>query len=120
MKNGIKSVIFGLFLIVICNVVCGVLITLLFGGKAAACDLELDQGIAWIDENTYYMPVEVVEIGKDFVDFCGSNGIIYSIKTSDFCCLDGVNFNEFCWLASMDSMGSHYWWDDKIVALWRA
>lgn len=120
MKNGIKSVIFGLFLIVICNVVCGVLITLLFGGKAAACDLELDQGIAWIDENTYYMPVEVYEITDDEVIFHGSNELIYHAKIKDFCYLDGIKIDDFQWLATMSSNNSHYWFDDEIMALWRA
>lgn len=116
MKTRIKRV----FLAFVMVVLMMFLLVKMMQNSARACDLELDQGIAWVDENTYYMPIEVVEIGSDFVDFCGSNGVVYSIKMGDFCCLDDIKIDDFQWLASMDSKGSHYWWDDEILVLWRA
>lgn len=97
------------------------LILIISGGSARACKLDLDYGIAWMDDQeTYYMPAEIVEIDQNGVFFKGSNGLIYGLKWEDF----GQNFESFTddcqWLLTMNSKDSHYWWDDEILAVWRA
>lgn len=97
------------------------LILIISGGSARACELDLDYGIAWMDDQeTYYMPAEIVEIDQNEVFFRGSNGMVYGLKWEDF----GQNFesftDDFQWLLTMGSKCSHYWWDDEILAVWRA
>lgn len=115
MKNRIKR----MFLSFIAVLLMLFLLVKIMQNSARACDLYLDQGIAWVDENVYYMPAEVVEFNEKTVEFRGSNGIIYAVNIDDFCCLDGVKMDDFQWLLTMDSKGSHYWWDDEILAFWR-
>lgn len=115
MKYQWKKIILSLFLVILG----AFLLVILMQSSALACDLELDYGIAWIDDMTYYMPVEAVEINDSSADFRGSNGIVYSVNFDNFSALDGVKIDDFQWLATMDSRGSHYWWDDEILVLWR-
>lgn len=74
---------------------------------AKACDFELDEGVAWADERTYYMPGELISEG-DWSAFRGSNGMVYDVNDeileqivgSERLSTDGV------YLLTMDSNGT--------------
>lgn len=91
---------------------------------AKACDLELDEGVAWIDERTYYMPGELLIEGSEgskWVAFRGSNGMVYEVNDeipeqivgSERLSTDGI------YLLTMDSNGTKEWYDDTILVVWR-
>lgn len=87
---------------------------------AKACDFELDEGVAWADERTYYMPGELISEG-DWSAFRGSNGMVYDVNDeileqivgSERLSTDGV------YLLTMDSNGTKEWYDDTILVVWR-
>lgn len=106
------------------NIICGIfvfglaLILLFFGSSAKACEFDLGCGIAFIDDqNGYYMPAEIVEIDQNGVLFRGSNGMTYEWNSGDS--IWQIS-DDFQYLLMMDSKGSHYWWDDEILVVWRA
>ena len=97
-----------------------------------ACDFGLDEGVAWIDEDTYYMPAEVIveaytgtaetifegSEGSKWVAFRGSNGMVYEVNEDVL----GANFEldtDGIYLLTMDSKGSKEWYDDEILVAWR-
>lgn len=82
---------------------------------AKACDFELDDGIAWIDERTYYMPAELISEG-DWKAFRGSNGIVYEYDHDVF----GYDLKDAPYLLTMDSKGTKEWYDDEILVVWRS
>lgn len=114
LKNSKRfCVICGLFMIV-CTIFILIFVTIT---EAKACDLEFDYGIGWIDDNTYYMPAELVEIDQNVAEFRGSNGMIYEWNSAG----SVWQISDcFCYLLTMNSNGSHYWWDDEILVVWRA
>lgn len=77
---------------------------------AKACDFELDEGVAWADERTYYMPGELILEG-DWSAFRGSNGMVYEWP-------EEVS-EDFQYLLTMDSKGTKEWYDDEILVVWR-
>lgn len=87
---------------------------------AKACDFELDEGVAWADERTYYMPGELISEG-DWSAFRGSNGMVYDVNDeileqivgSERLSTDGV------YLLTMDPNGTKEWYDDTILVVWR-
>lgn len=87
---------------------------------AKACDFELDEGVAWADERTYYMPGELISEG-DWSAFRGSNGMVYDVNDeileqivgSERLSTDGI------YLLTMDSNGTKEWYDDTILVVWR-
>lgn len=86
---------------------------------AKACDFELDEGIAWIDERTYYMPGELLIEGSEgskWVAFRGSNGMVYEYDHDVF----GCNLEDTPYLLTMDSKGTKEWYDDEILVIWRS
>ena len=91
---------------------------------AKACNFELDEGVAWGDDRTYYMPGELLIEGSEeskWVAFRGSNGMVYEvndeilgqIEDSERLSMDGV------YLLTMDSNGTKEWYDDTILVVWR-
>jgi hypothetical protein len=88
--------------------------------RAKACDFELDEGVAWADERTYYMPGELIS-ESDWSAFRGSNGMVYDVNDeileqiggSERLSTDGV------YLLTMDSNGTKEWYDDTILVVWR-
>ena len=81
---------------------------------AKACDFELDEGVAWIDERTYYMPGELISEG-DWSAFRGSNGMAYDVNDDVF---EG-DLEDVPYLLTMDSKGTKEWYDDKILVIWK-
>lgn len=87
---------------------------------AKACDFELDEGVAWVDGRTYYMPGELI-LERDWSAFRGSNGMIYDVNDeileqivgSERLSTDGI------YLLTMDSNGTKEWYDDTILVVWR-
>ena len=87
---------------------------------AKACNFELDEGIAWVDGRTYYMPGELISEG-DWSAFRGSNGMVYDVNDaileqivgSERLSTDGI------YLLTMDSNGTKEWYDDTILVVWR-
>ena len=85
-----------------------------------ACNFELDEGVAWVDGGTYYMPGEVISEG-DWSAFRGSNGMVYDVNDeileqivgSERLSTDGV------YLLTMGSNGTKEWYDDTILVVWR-
>lgn len=77
---------------------------------AKACDFELDEGVAWADERTYYMPGELISEG-DWSAFRGSNGMVYEW-------IERVT-DDSKYLLTMDSKGTKEWYDDEILVVWR-
>lgn len=77
---------------------------------AKACDFELDEGVAWADERTYYMPGELILEG-DWSAFRGSNGMVYEW-------IERVT-DDSKYLLTMDSKGTKEWYDDEILVVWR-
>lgn len=82
---------------------------------AKACDFELDEGVAWVDGRTYYMPGELISEG-DWSAFRGSNGMVYEYDHDVF---EG-NLEDAPYLLTMDSRGTKEWYDDEILVVWRA
>ena len=82
---------------------------------AKACDFELDEGVAWIDERTYYMPGELISEG-DWSAFRGSNGMAYEYDHDVF----GDDLEDVPYLLTMDSRGTKEWYDDEILVIWRS
>ena len=82
---------------------------------AKACDFELDEGVAWIDEMTYYMPGELISEGN-WSAFRGSNGMVYEYDHDVF----GDDLEDAPYLLTMDSRGTKEWYDDKILVIWRS
>lgn len=86
---------------------------------AKACDFELDEGIGWIDERTYYMPGELLIEGPErskWVAFRGSNGMVYEYDHDIF----GCDLEDAPYLLTMDSRGTKEWYDDEILVIWRS
>lgn len=91
---------------------------------AKACNFELDEGVAWVDGRTYYMPGELLIEGPEgskWVAFRGSNGMVYEINDeileqivgSEGLGTDGI------YLLTMDSNGTKEWYDDTVLVVWR-
>ena len=87
---------------------------------AKACDFELDKGIAWIDERTYYMPGELISEG-DWSAFRGSNGMVYDVNDEILEQIGGSKGlgTDEIYLLTMDSNGTKEWYDDTILVVWR-
>lgn len=81
---------------------------------AKACDFELDEGVAWIDGRTYYMPGELISEGN-WSAFRGSNGMVYEYDHDVF----GCDLEDAPYLLTMDSNGTKEWYDDTILVVWR-
>ena len=108
------------------RVISGVLATLFLVGigflglsglgsiHAKACDFELDEGVAWADERTYYMPGELISEGN-WSAFRGSNGMVYDVNYDVF---EG-DLEDVPYLLTMDSKGTKEWYDDKILVIWK-
>ena len=91
---------------------------------AKACDFTLDEGVAWADDRTYYMPGELLIEGPEgskWVAFRGSNGMVYEINDeileqiggSEGLSTDGI------YLLTMDSNDTKEWYDDTILVVWK-
>lgn len=87
---------------------------------AKACDFELDEGVAWIDERTYYMPGELISEG-DWNAFRGSNGMVYDVNDEIIEQIGGSKGlgTDVVYLLTMDSNGTKEWYDDTILVVWR-
>lgn len=81
---------------------------------AKACDFELDEGVAWADRRTYYMPGELISEG-DWSAFRGSNGMVYEYDHDVF----KGNLEDAPYFLTMDSRGTKEWYDDEILVIWR-
>lgn len=81
---------------------------------AKACDFELDEGVAWIDDRTYYMPGDLISEG-DWIAFRGSNGMVYEYDHDVF----KGDLEDAPYLLTMDSMGTKEWYDDEILVIWK-
>lgn len=87
---------------------------------AKACDFTLDEGVAWADERTYYMPGELISEG-DWSAFRGSNGMVYEINNEileQIWGSEGLGM-DVIYLLTMDSNGTKEWYDDTILVVWR-
>ena len=82
---------------------------------AKACDFELDEGVAWADERTYYMPGELISEG-DWSAFRVSNVFVYEYDHDVF----GDDLEDAPYLLTMDSRGTKEWYDDEILVIWKA
>lgn len=86
---------------------------------AKACNFELDEGVAWVDGRTYYMPGELLiedPEGSKWVAFRGSNGMVYEYDHDVF----GNDLEDAPYLLTMDSKGTKEWYDDEILVIWRS
>ena len=86
---------------------------------AKACNFELDEGVAWVDGRTYYMPGELLIEGPEgskWVAFRGSNGMVYEYDHDVF----GDDLEDAPYLLTMDSKGTKEWYDDEILVIWRS
>lgn len=86
---------------------------------AKACDFTLDEGVAWVDGRTYYMPGELLIEGPEgskWVAFRGSNGMVYEYDHDVF----GDDLEDAPYLLTMDSKGTKEWYDDEILVIWRS
>lgn len=118
------------------RVISGVLATLFLVGigflglsglgsiHAKACDFELDEGVAWADDRTYYMPGELLIEGPEgskWVAFRGSNGMVYEINDEILEQIGGSKGlgTDRIYLLTMDSNGTKEWYDDTILVVWR-
>lgn len=81
---------------------------------AKACDFELDEGVAWADGRTYYMPAELI-LEDDWSAFRGSNGMVYKYDHDVF----GCDLEDAPYLLTMDSKGTKEWYDDEILVIWK-
>lgn len=124
-------VIFRMFLPIL------LIIFILFGvpNRSKACDFILDEGVAWVDERTYYMPAEVImesytgaaEVisegseGSKWVAFRGSNGMVYEVNNEILGQIGGSEGldTDGIYLLTMDSNGTKEWYDDTILVVWR-
>ena len=91
---------------------------------AKACDFTLDEGVAWADERTYYMPGELLiegPKGSKWVAFRGSNGMVYEINDEILEQIEGSEGlgTDGIYLLTMDSNGTKEWYDDTILVVWR-
>lgn len=91
---------------------------------AKACDFELDEGVAWADERTYYIPGELISEGPEgskWVAFRGSNGMVYEINDEILEQIGGSERmgTDGIYLLTMDSNGTKEWYDDTILVVWR-
>lgn len=103
--------------------------------RVGACDFILDEGVAWVDERTYYMPAEVImesytgaaEVisegseGSKWVAFRGSNGMVYEVNNEILGQIGGSEGldTDGIYLLTMDSNGTKEWYDDTILVVWR-
>lgn len=118
------------------RVISGVLATLFLVGigllglsglgsiHAKACDFELDEGVAWADGRTYYMPGELISEGPEgskWVAFRGSNGMVYEINNEILEQIGGSEGlgTDGIYMLTMDSNGTKEWYDDTILVVWR-
>nr|DAE42866.1 MAG TPA: Membrane fusion protein p14 fusion protein transmembrane domain [Caudoviricetes sp.] len=87
---------------------------------AKACDFELDEGVAWSDERTYYMPGDLISEG-DWIAFRGSNGMVYEINDEILEQIGGSKGlgTDEIYLLTMDSNSTKEWYDDTILVVWR-
>jgi hypothetical protein len=87
---------------------------------AKACDFTLDEGVAWADEKTYYMPGELISEG-DWSAFRGSNGMVYEVNDEILEQIGGSKGlgTDEIYLLTMDSNGTKEWYDDTILVVWR-
>lgn len=91
---------------------------------AKACNFELDEGVAWADERTYYIPGELISEGPEgskWVAFRGSNGMVYEINDEILEQIGGSERmgTDGIYLLTMDSNGTKEWYDDTILVMWR-
>lgn len=91
---------------------------------AKACDFTLDEGVAWVNEKTYYMPCEVISEGPEgskWVTFRGSNGMVYEVNDAILEQIGGSERlgTDGIYLLTMDSNGTKEWYDDTILVVWR-
>lgn len=114
------------------RMISGVLVTLFLAGigllglsglgniHAKACDFELDEGVAWINGRTYYMPGELISEGN-WSAFRGSNGMVYEINNEILEQIEGSEGlgTDVIYLLTMDSNGTKEWYDDTILVVWR-
>lgn len=118
------------------RVISGVLATLFLVGigllglsglgciHAKACDFTLDEGVAWANERTYYMPGELLIEGPEgskWVTFRGSNGMVYEINDEILEQIGGSEGlgTDGIYMLTMDSNGTKEWYDDTILVVWR-
>ena len=87
---------------------------------AKACDFTLDEGVAWADDRTYYMPGELISEGN-WSAFRGSNGMVYEINNEILEQIEGSEGlgTDGIYLLTMDSNGTKEWYDDTILVMWR-
>lgn len=91
---------------------------------AKACNFELDEGVAWADDRTYYMPGELLIEGPEgskWVAFRGSNGMVYKVNDEILEQIEGSRGldTDGIYLLTMDSNGTREWYDDTILVVWR-
>lgn len=91
---------------------------------AKACNFELDEGVAWADDRTYYMPGELLIEGPEgskWVAFRGSNGMVYEVNDEILEQIEGSRGldTDGIYLLTMDSNGTKEWYDDTILVVWR-
>lgn len=91
---------------------------------AKACNFELDEGVAWADDRTYYMPGELLIEGPEgskWVAFRGSNGMVYKVNDEILEQIEGSRGldTDGIYLLTMDSNGTKEWYDDTILVVWR-
>lgn len=101
-------------------------IFILFGvsNQPKACNFVLDEGVAWVDERTYYLPAEVISEGPEaskWVAFRGSNGMVYEVNDDILGQIRGSERldMEGIYLLTMDSNSTKEWYDDAILVVWR-
>lgn len=90
---------------------------------AKACDFTLDEGVAWADDRTYYLPAEGISEGPEgskWVAFRGSNGMVYEINDEILEQIGGSEGlgTDGIYLLTMDSNGTKEWYDDTILVVW--
>lgn len=91
---------------------------------AKACNFELDEGVAWADDRTYYMPGELLIEGPEgskWVAFRGSNGMVYEVNDEILEQIEGSRGldTDGVYLLTMDSNDTKEWYDDTILVVWR-
>lgn len=89
-----------------------------------ACDFTLDEGVAWADDRTYYMPGELISEGPEgskWIAFRGSNGMVYEVNDEILEQIGGSKGlgTDGIYLLTMDSNGTKEWYDDTILVVWR-
>ena len=91
---------------------------------AKACGFTLDEGVAWADDRTYYMPGELLIEGPEgskWVAFRGANGMVYEVNDEILEQIGGSERmgTDGIYLLTMDSNGTKEWYDDTILVMWR-